>query len=360
MREKIQKTAVIFSIISMVSGGSMYQCYAEDISLYADQKPEKYTYENMQSDITALQGKYDQLFNVRSLGQTKDGRELYDLIIGKEDADKKIFINAGIHAREYMTCELVMKQTAEYLRHVSEKDSYESTVDGQAGEGGISYEKMWETCQIHVMPMVNPDGVSISQFGLDGLLTEEMRTKVISIASLDGQPASGDYLVNWKSNGCGVDLNRNFDALWESYADPAGHPSSESYKGSCPGSERESAAMIDLTGEQGFGRTISYHAQGSVIYWYFGQEGQLYDDTKAFGERISSVTGYVMDGNYQALDPAGYKDWAISKMGIPSLTIEIGTDTVPLPVEQFDDIWNKNKSVWEECIIDYAKSDIIS
>ena len=68
----------------------MYQCYAEDISLYADQKPEKYTYENMQSDITALQGKYDQLFNVRSLGQTKDGRELYDLIIGKEDADKKI------------------------------------------------------------------------------------------------------------------------------------------------------------------------------------------------------------------------------------------------------------------------------
>ena len=118
--------------------------------------------------------------------------------------------------------------------------------------------------------------------------------------------------------------------------------------------------MITLTEEQNFARTVSYHAQGNVIYWYFGQEGQLYDDTKAFGERISSVTGYVMDGNYQALDPAGYKDWAISKMGIPSLTIEIGTDTVPLPVEQFDDIWNKNKSVWEECIIDYAKSDIIS
>lgn len=54
--------------------------------------------------------------------------------------------------------------------------------------------------------------------------------------------------------------------------------------------------------------------------------------------------------DYQSLDPAGYKDWAISQKGIPSLTIEVGRDTVPVPEEQFDEIWNANKNVWEECV----------
>lgn len=336
-------------------------CYAENGSsdvFYAEQNPEKYTYEDMQSDIAALQKKYDPYFSVHSLGKTADGRELYDLVIGNEEAERKIFINAGIHAREYITCQLVMKQAASFLEHTAEGDHYECRVGEKTNDQEkfssetVSYREMWEKCQIHVMPMVNPDGTAISQNGLDGIQTEEMRTKVIGIASLDGQQAEGKYLINWKSNGCGIDLNRNFDALWDSYEDPAGHPSSAYYKGPYPGSEKESAAMIALTEEQRFDRTISYHAQGGVIYWYFGQEGTLYEDTKKLGDRIAAITGYTLDADYQSLDPAGYKDWAISKEGIPSLTIEIGRDTVPVPEEQFDEIWEQNKNVWEECVLD--------
>lgn len=247
-----------------------------------------------------------------------------------------------------------MKQAEAFLEHIANNDDYEQLSDLQNVDekscNEVPYKEMWENCQIHVMLMVNPDGVAISQKGLSGLQTEEMRTKVTGIAALDGQEAQGDYLINWKSNGCGIDLNRNFDALWDSYADPVGHPSSSHYKGPYPGSEKETDAMITLTEEQNFARTVSYHAQGNVIYWYFGQEGQLYEDTKAFGERISALTGYVMDADYQSLDPAGYKDWAISQKGIPSLTIEVGRDTVPVPEEQFDEIWNANKNVWEECV----------
>ena len=354
--------AVLCAVLLITAAGAERNlCYAQSNSsdmLYAEQNPEKYTYEDMQSDIAALQKKYDPYFSVHSLGKTADGRELYDLVIGSEEAERKIFINGGIHAREYITCQLVMKQAASFLEHAARGDDYEHHSDGEAAdqEGGalqtVSYREMWENCQIHVMPMVNPDGTAISQNGLEGIQTEEMRTKVIGIASLDGQQAEGEYLVNWKSNGCGIDLNRNFDALWDSYEDPAGHPSSAYYKGSYPGSEEERAAMIALTEEQKFDRTISYHAQGGVIYWYFGQEGTLYDDTKQLGERIAAVTGYTMDADYQSLDPAGYKDWAISKEGIPSLTIEIGHDTVPVPEEQFDEIWEQNKNVWEECVLD--------
>lgn len=343
--------------MALVSEISLKPCMAEDEmqgDFYADQYLEQYTYENMQDDIEKLQEKYGAYIQISSLGQSADGRELYDLVIGDTNAEKKIFINAGIHAREYITCQLVMKQAEAFLEHIANNDDYEQLSDLQNVDekscNEVPYKEMWENCQIHVMPMVNPDGVAIRQKGLSGLQTEEMRTKVTGIAALDGQEAQGDYLINWKSNGCGIDLNRNFDALWDSYADPVGHPSSSHYKGPYPGSEKETDAMITLTEEQNFARTVSYHAQGNVIYWYFGQEGQLYEDTKAFGEWISALTGYVMDADYQSLDPAGYKDWAISQKGIPSLTIEVGRDTVPVPEEQFDEIWNANKNVWEECV----------
>ena len=59
------------------------------------------------------------------------------------------------------------------------------------------------------------------------------------------------------------------------------------------------------------------------------------------------MTGYYLDSNYQNLDPAGYKDWAISKMGIPSLTVEVGRETSPVPPAQFSEIWEQNRLVWK-------------
>ena len=87
-----------------------------------------------------------------------------------------------------------------------------------------------------------------------------------------------------------------------------------------------------------------------MIYWYFGQQGSLLDETKAFADAISAVTGYPEDANYQKLDPAGYKDWAIEKLGIPSLTVEVGSGTCPLPASQLPDMILRNKDVWMETL----------
>ena len=141
------------------------------------------------------------------------------------------------------------------------------------------------------------------------------------------------------------DLNRNFDALWDSYADPAGHPSADHYKGTAPGCEVESNALIQLTLQEHFSRTISYHTQGDVIYWYFGQENSLYDQTLSFANTIAAATGYPLDADYQALDPAGYKDWAILSQGIPSLTIEVGTGDTPVSPDQFETIVGRKISL---------------
>lgn len=310
--------------------------------LIIQKDPDVYTYENLVSDTGILELRYPSYFSADSLGETADGRKILHFVIGDEQASEKILINAGIHGREYITCQLVMKQTAAFLKHLAARDFY----------GDVSYEDLLHDTAIHVICMVNPDGVSISQKGTDGIQTDEVRDNLAQIAQLDGTSLSdGDYLKRWKSNANGVDLNRNFDALWEQYADPAGHPSSDHYKGTAPGCEVESNALIQLTTKEQFSRTISYHTQGQVIYWYFGQEGSLYDQTLDFANRISAVTGYPLDAAYQSLDPAGYKDWAIQSQGIPSLTIEVGTQDSPVPPEQFAQIWEENQFVWEETLL---------
>lgn len=309
------------------------------------QNPQMYTYEDLSRDAEVFSALYPEYVKTDSLGKTADGRELWHFVIGDPEAEEKILINGGIHGREYMTSQLVMKQMTMFLKHLAQGDSYQEQ----------SYEKLLENRAVHVIPMVNPDGISISQLGVEGVRDETMREKLETIAQMDGQTASGSYLTRWKANGNGVDLNRNFEALWEEYQDPAGHPSSDHYKGESPGCEIESAALIELTQQEAFSLTISYHTQGSVIYWYFAQEGELYEETMSFGERISLLTGYSMDANYEALDPAGYKDWAISKQGIPSLTIEVGTETSPVPYGQFEDIWRRNEFVWEETLLESKK-----
>ena len=304
------------------------------------QNPEMYTYENMVHDLETLPLLYGEVVSLDSLGQTMDGREIYHLVIGNKDAEVKILINGSIHAREYMTSQLVMKQTAVFLKNLAAGNTYADQ----------TYEELLQNVAIHVVPMINPEGVSISQFGMDGILTEAVKERVREIAALDGSAAEGNYLTRWKANGNGVDINRNFDALWASYAGPS-HPSCDHYKGESVGCEPESAALIQLTETEMFDRTISYHTQGSVIYWYFAQEGELYDETLDFANCISNITGYPTDANYEYLDPAGYKDWGICKLGIAGLTVEVGRETSPVPASQFADIWAKNQYVWEQTIL---------
>ena len=70
----------------------------------------------------------------------------------------------------------------------------------------------------------------------------------------------------------------------------------------------------------------------------------------ALAQEISEATGYGLDGDFSLLDPAGYKDWAITKKGIPSLTVEVGRETAPVPQSQYETIWQENKDVWRSFV----------
>ena len=157
----------------------------------------------------------------------------------------------------------------------------------------------------------------------------------------------GPYYRKWKANARGVDLNRNFQAFWEEYHDLKGQPSREGYKGQAPEDQEESKALAELTRQEKFQRTVSYHSSGEVIYWDFGQKGEF--------RRIAATleSGYsgsqdTAAGRLGLPGSAGYKDWAVKERKIPSLTIEIGKAESPLPPSAFREILRRNRGVWEE------------
>ena len=168
---------------------------------------------------------------------------------------------------------------------------------------------------------------------------------IYSIFEMDKAVELSGHLNQWKANARGVDLNRNFNADWEEYDDGVHHPSADHFKGVKYESEAESKAIADLTREKEFDRTISYHTQGQVIYWFYKQEGEVLNTSKRFAEMASELTGYQLDANYQALDSGGYKDWAILDLRIPSLTIEVGYGNNPVDPEQIASISEENKDI---------------
>ena len=300
-----------------------------------------YTYENMQNDLGILARIFPEIIQIDSLGKTEDQRELYHFYIGSANAPKKILIFGGIHGREYMTSQLIMEQTTEFLMKLCRTQDKE-------------YAKILEGKAIHVVPMVNPDGVTISQRGAMGIKNLDLKILVEEIALREGgRHPQGSYFHRWKANAKGVDLNRNFDALWETCEDAVQEPSRQNYKGRKPESEIESRALAELTRREEFQRTISYHSSGAVIYWDFYQQGQLRVQTWEFAKKIGDITGYVPQENTREQSSGGYKDWALLKMEIPSLTIEIGRQESPLPASCFEEIFIENRGVWEGTLMSF-------
>ena len=300
----------------------------KDLIVYSE--PEKYSYENLLNDIKILRETYPSQIQVLKLCDTPDGREVIDIVVGDLNGANQILIFGAMHAREYITMQVVMRQLCESL----------DALNGNGGTyRGISAAELLQGLTIHFVPDSNPDGVAISQFGLSGIKNPTIRQQVSAM--------SGD-LEQWKANARGVDLNRNFDADWAEFVGSP-YPAPERYKGNYPGSEPEAAALINLTQDYHIKRAISYHTCGALIYWYFKQSGSVLAESQKFAQEISHTTGYYLDEDYTAVDAAGYKDWAVYKLGVPSITIEVGAENGdyvnPVPQRQFKTIWERNKNV---------------
>lgn len=319
------------------------------LSEYVSTESSLYTYEQMLDDLGEMEAAFPELMSVEICGQSLDGRDIPEAVIGNRSSGKHIFIQASIHAREYINTLVAMKQIERLLVHHADGVYH-----------GVTYDELLDKICFHILPMTNPDGVTISQFGLERIHDEALRETLEKCYVNDfnngrTEKDRDSYWKTWKANARGVDLNRNFDAGWETY-EGVSYPSSDHYKGTYPVSEPETQAIVNAVHACNAILTISYHSTGSVIYWDYGSSGEVYEKDAELAGLVSSLTGYERSSSVQsAQDAAGCSDYFVLKEYIPSVTIENGYSACPIGIEEFPSIWASNAELLPALAYNYSE-----
>lgn len=299
-----------------------------------------YTYEEMLEDIDALAARYPQWLTTPTGAQSVLGRDIPLLRLGAQSARGALFINASIHGREFVTSMLLMEQL-------------ESALAGLAAPGpeGDALRALYSQVAVYMVPMANPDGVAISQFGPSSVPEGAQRDQILAWRHRDcpryGTRWYHDYFPLWKSNAVGVDLNRNFDARWQ-WSASAPEPGRYNYKGPSPLSEPESRFLAQILAQYEFDAHLSYHSSGRALYWYFYQQGELYRSNYELSGILRQATGYRRATLAESkMSSAGFKDYAIMQYHIPGVTIETGSGETPVDPVQYPVIWEKCGGIME-------------
>lgn len=213
---------------------------------------------------------------------------------------------------------------------------------------GKLFSDHFDGFQVHIVPMLNPDGVTISQFGAKGLKNPQLRKNVSvmyknAVAYGYTDHTEARYYERWKANAHGVDINHNFNGKW-GMAEEYKCASAWGYKGKTPESEAESRAIVKLIDSLSDPVTvISYHATGSVVWWDYAQQGSFRSRCYDEAAIISNMTGYKLTP-YDKTSCAGLCDRIIARGGgktVPIL-IEIGKGECPLDISEYPEIFRKN------------------
>ena len=251
-----------------------------------------------------------------------------------------VVVQYGMRGSEYITSLLAMRQLEYYCQERSKGNVYRNH----------NYKEIFADVCIHVLPMVNPDGVTISQFGIDALRTRAARDSVKACYEYDKAAGLTDqsmdaYLLTFGANAAGVDISKNFPAGWSRYTGGAVQPSYQGYKGPSAGSEPETQAVMNAANDKTKGVVI-YRATGNVIYWDYGSEGTVHEEGQHLAESLSTRSGYPLTvlPKYDSTDAGGCADYFIEE-GIPAVSLVVGEGTSPVDISAFPDIWTANLNI---------------
>ncbi len=264
------------------------------------------------------------------IGKSAMGRPIRSLRIGRGPV--RVLYNAAHHANEWITTPLLLKYTEQLAR----ADVFRTELFGKR------IHELLTGTELAVIPCVNPDGMDLVtgdlQTGADYLSARTIAAGYPGFAFPDG----------WKANIRGIDLNLQYPAGWErareiKYSQGFISPAPRDYVGPEPLSAPESRAMYAFTLAYSPALTLSYHTQGSVIYWkYLDYEPS---GSREIGRRFSAVSSYLLAETPYASGFAGYKDWFIEAFNRPGYTIEAGLGNNPLPLSEFDRIYGENLGI---------------
>ena len=263
-------------------------------------------------------------------GHSVLGRPIFCLAAGT--GGRQIFYNGTHHANEWITAPLTARFLEEYAAAYAEGTTVE----------GLDVREAWKRVTLFVAPLVDPDGAD--------LVTGEIASggTYTSASSIAAEYPEIPFPNGWKANISGTDLNLQYPAGWEEareikFAQGFRCPAPRDFVGTAPLSAPESRGIYTLTREHDFALTISYHTQGRVIYWKYGDREP--DGARALAERFALLSGYSVEDVPYASGFAGYKDWFIDAYDRPGFTIEAGQGTPPLPLSSFPAMYAENRRI---------------
>lgn len=265
------------------------------------------------------------------IGRSVMGRPIRALTLGR--GENRVLYNAAHHANEWITTPLLLK----YVERLAA--AYAS-----GGElGGYEAAAILEYSTVMAVPAVNPDGIDLVTGELSG---GPYYTSAVKIA--ENYPRFS-FPSGWKANIQGIDPNLQYPAGWEQareikFAQGVRSPAPQDYVGPAPLTAPESRAMYDLTLSFSPNLTVAWHTQGQVIYWrYLDREPP---SSRAIADTFSYVSGYSVEETPYVSGFAGYKDWFIDSFDRPGYTVEAGVGTNPLPITDFDGMYEKNLGIF--------------
>lgn len=266
--------------------------------------PEKdapyHNYAETTAKLKELTEQYSKIAQLSSIGKTNEGREIWSVRISGDlahaDSLPAIILMGGHHAREHLSVELPLY----YLEYIL----------SEYAKGNPRIQGLVNGRDIHIIPLVNPDG---AEYDISGnyKLWRKNRSKN------DG----GTY---------GVDINRNYGYQWGGGGASA-NPGSDTYRGPSAFSEPETQAIKKYIEEhQNITILLSFHTFSQLILYPWGhttdgisvaQDKQVHE---TMAKKMAEWNGYKAQQSSALYIASGdTTDWAYGVHKIISFTFEL-------------------------------------
>ena len=221
------------------------------------------TYEMLIERMHQLEIAYSPVLQVKMIGKSHDERPIPMMQLGF--GEKTLICTGGVHGREIVNPGVLTAMTEEYCMAYEEG----CMIDG------FDVKRLLLDYTICIIPLLNPDGYMIAQYGFEQIENPVLRHSAI----MKGIP-----YIEWKYNARGVDINRNFPA--KSYR--------KQFPGDYPMSENETRALIRVFQSYKTFAYIDVHSRGKCIYFYRNAMSKAYNQRQQhIAEKLVRLTGYT-------------------------------------------------------------------
>lgn len=266
--------------------------------------PEKdavyHNYSELTAKLQELTTQYQSISQLSSIGKTNEGRDIWSVRISGNlahaDELPAVIFMGGHHAREHLSVELPLYYIEYFLTEYA--------------KGNARIVNLVNSRDIHVIPMVNPDGAEYD-IASDYKLWRKSRSK----------NSDGTF---------GVDLNRNYGYNWGT-GGSSDKPMSDTYRGPRPFSEPETQAIKKyIEDHQNITILLSFHTFTQLILYPWGHKKESITTVldkqvhEVMANKMAEWNGYKpMQTSKLYISSGDTTDWAYGTQKIISFTFEL-------------------------------------